>query len=363
MAKRIRAASVEAWGKSRQVELFGHSQVMLKMLDKIQKFAVFKEPILITGESGVGKEWIASACHLLSRRVAEPFEAVNCPQYQDGNLTVSELFGHSKGSFTGAMRDHKGHLETARGGSVFLDEVADLHMSAQTMLLRALAEQEFKPLGSERIVKSDVRVISATNRPLRDMIHSSEFREDLYFRLRYFPVEIPPLREREDDWRYIAEYFLSRLSDDYGIRKELGKDAIDVLSSYHWPGNVRELKSIITIAYSMADGTEIRPEDFERELRRDANPEQIIPTYTKIYLRMVKEQKSFWDELYTPFMMREINRREATAVVRRGLVQTQGSYQGILKLFNLPENDYQKFMDFLRHHQLKPNDRRFRSKG
>jgi transcriptional regulator with GAF, ATPase, and Fis domain len=326
------------------------------MLDKIEKFARFKEPVLITGESGVGKEFVAAACHLLSPRSEKPYEAVNCPQYTDGNITVSELFGHVKGSFTGATSDKKGHFETANGGTVFLDEVADLHTNAQTMLLRALAQQEFKPLGSERTVRTSVRVIAATNRPIGDMIHSNEFREDLYFRLRYFPLEVPPLRERGDDWKLLMDVFLDRLSREYGITRQLSAHAERVLEEYRWPGNVRELRSIAAVGYGMAEGDLIEPEHFAGQLRREESPEGVVPVYTKIYNRLVKDEKNFWDEVYLPFMDREINRTQAMAIIRRGLVQTRGSYRNLLKLFNMPESDYQRFMDFLRHQRLKPED-------
>src|SRR5207244_9960368 len=164
--------------------------------------------ILITGESGVGKEFFAKACYLLGDRTYAPFVVVNCPQYGDANLTVSELFGHVKGSFTGAMSDHQGLFEVADGGVVFLDEVGDLHPNAQTMLLRALAEKEVKPIGSTKTYSVNVRVIAATNRLLRDMIAVGQFRQDLYFRLRYFPLDVPPLREREEDWRLLISFFV-----------------------------------------------------------------------------------------------------------------------------------------------------------
>ncbi len=356
VARRIRELSIQFWGETRAVELYGQSEAMLRMLEKIEKFARFKESILITGESGSGKEFIAAACHLMSQRGDKPFEAVNCPQYQDGNITVSELFGHVKGSFTGATGDKKGHFETANGGSVFLDEVADLHINAQTMLLRTLAQQEFKPLGGERIVRTNVRVIAATNRPLGDMIHSNDFREDLYFRLRYFPLEVPPLRERGDDWKLLIDIFFDRLARDYGVQRQLSVHSEKLLEDYRWPGNVRELKSVAAIGYGMADGPLIEPEHFANVLRRDDSSEGIVPVYTKIYLRIVKEQKSFWDELYLPFMDRQLNRAQSIAVIRRGLVQTRGSYRNLLKLFNLPDDDYQRFMDFLRHQRLKPED-------
>ncbi len=358
IARRVRQMSIDLWGEHRAVEIYGVSEPTLKLLEKIEKFARFKEPILITGESGAGKEFVSSACHILSPRAAMPYEAVNCPQYQDGSLTVSELFGHVKGSFTGANSDKKGHFELANGGSVFLDEVADLHMTAQTMLLRALAQQEFKPLGSERIVRSNVRVIAATNRPLGEMIHSNEFREDLYFRLRFFPLEIPPLRERGEDWRVLLDVFLDRLGKEYGQPRQLSPEAERVLADYSWPGNVRELKSIAAIGYGMAEGAYIEPEHFSSQLRRIDKKETtgIVPIYTRIYNNITKEQKSFWDEVYLPFMDRELNRAQCTAVVRRGLVQTRGSYRELLRLFNMPDSDYQRFMDFLRHQRLKPED-------
>jgi len=359
-AEAIRRRSSELWGPDKEVVIIGRSPAIRNVLERIEKFAPFREPILITGDSGAGKEFVAHACHLLSPRADKPFEAVNCPQFQEGNLTVSELFGHVKGSFTGAVRDHKGHFETAKGGSVFLDEVADLHMVAQMMLLRTLAQQEFKPLGSDRLVKSDVRVIAATNRPLRDLIQSAEFREDLFFRLRYFPIEIPPLREREGDWLELMEFFLCRLAQDYGVERRLSDDSITRLRQYSWPGNVREVKSVATIGYSMASGEVIEPYHFEEELKAHYSEEDRVPVYSRIYQRIVKNQESFWTAVYEPYMDREINRAQASSVVRRGLVQTHGSYRGLVKLFNLPESDYHKFMDFLRHHRLKPHDPHFR---
>jgi DNA-binding NtrC family response regulator len=355
-AQQVRQAAIAHWGEGRALEIQGRSPALLGLLEKIEKISRFKEPVLITGESGTGKELVASACHLLGPRAAAPFEAVNCPQFHDGNLTVSELFGHTKGSFTGAVANKKGHFETAKGGSVFLDEVADLPMAAQMMLLRTLAQHEFKPLGSETVVRADVRTIAATNRPLADMILSNDFREDLYFRLRFFHIEVPPLRQRDDDWRLLLTHFLQRTSQEHGVKRALSPESEKLLSEYQWPGNVRELRSVAVIGYCMAEGEWIEPEHFKGQLRQDAAPEGIVPIYTKIYQRIVHEQKSFWTELYTPFMLREINRPQAIAVIRRGLVQTRGSYRELLRLFNLQPSEYQRFMDFLRHQRLKPED-------
>jgi DNA-binding NtrC family response regulator len=204
VAQQVRMRAAEKWGINQSVELVGTSSRMRDTLDRVQKFARFNQTILITGESGVGKELFAKACYLLSARTKAPFVVVNCPQYGEGNVTVSELFGHVKGSFTGAISDHKGLFNAADGGAVFLDEVGDLPPTAQTMLLRALAEKEVKPLGSNKTYSVDVRVIAATNRPLRDMLTNGQFRQDLYFRLRYFPLDIPALRERAGSQRQLS---------------------------------------------------------------------------------------------------------------------------------------------------------------
>ena len=216
----IRALSLQLFPERAPIEFVGHDPAIVELLRRIAKVAKFDDPVLITGESGSGKELVARAIYLLSGRINSEFSAVNCPQHQDGNLTVSELFGHEKGSFTGAAADRKGSFEAADGGVVFLDEVADLPMSAQVMLLRALAEGEFKRLGSNKARRVNVRVVAATNRPLEAMRIGEAFREDLYFRLRYFAIEVPPLRRRGNDWFLL----LSGDSDPsrYGILEQVG---------------------------------------------------------------------------------------------------------------------------------------------
>ncbi|MBZ0088863.1 MAG: sigma-54 factor interaction domain-containing protein, partial [Thermoanaerobaculia bacterium] len=208
VAREIRASSIRLWGLERAVTMVGLSRALEEPLLRLLKIARFQEPVLILGESGVGKEMVAQALHAMGPRSARPFVSVNCPQYQEGNLTVSELFGHRRGSFTGAATDRRGCFETADGGSIFLDEVADLHTSAQTMLLRALATGEFQPLGSESTRRVNVRVVSATNRDLNALAGDERFRRDLLFRLRYFQLEVPPLRARDEDWRLLASYTL-----------------------------------------------------------------------------------------------------------------------------------------------------------
>jgi Nif-specific regulatory protein len=352
LAEKIRQRSIERWGRSRVVEIVGADPNLIELLDRAERVAVFDEPVLICGESGVGKEQLALAIYLLGPRSQGPLVSVNCPQYREGNLTVSELFGHTRGSFTGAISDRKGCFETADGGVIFLDEVGDLHMSAQVMLLRALSNGEFQPLGSENRRRVNVRIIAATNRPLDKLTVTERFRNDLFFRLRYFLFNLPPLRDRGTDWRLLMDHFLERLYEEHRVRKRLSKASEDLLESYRWAGNVRELRSIATMGYAMSEGDLIEPSDFvsllseERRLggRRGDDP----------YTRLVAGGRSFWTEVYDPFMARDLNRSQVRELIRRGLGETNGSYRLLLDLFNIPEDEYQKFMDFLRHQGLKP---------
>lgn len=355
VAQQVRTRAVEKWGINQSVELVGTSSKMRDTLDRVQKFARFNQTILITGESGVGKELFAKACYLLSARTKAPFVVVNCPQYGEGNVTVSELFGHVKGSFTGAICDHKGLFNAADGGAAFLDEVGDLPPTAQTMLLRALAEKEVKPLGSNKTYSVDVRVIAATNRPLRDMIANGQFRQDLYFRLRYFPLDIPALRDREDDWKLLVSYFVDKLNQEYNLKKAFSPTSIKFLERYPWPGNVRELRSIVTIGFSMAESKYIEPDHFVGELRQ-ANLPGPDSGKSELFERMVEHGHPFWDVVHQPFLERDLNRVQVRDIVSQGLLAARGSYRRMSVLFNIKPDHYQKFMDFLRHHRLKPEE-------
>jgi transcriptional regulator with GAF, ATPase, and Fis domain len=355
VALQVRAKSLGKWGPKQTVELVGVSSKMRDTLDKVQKFAKFNQTILITGESGVGKELFAKACHLLSPRINEPFVAVNCPQYSEGNVTVSELFGHVKGSFTGAIAYHQGLFDAANRGAIFLDEVGDLPPTAQTMLLRALAEKEVKPLGSTKTYSVDVRMIAATNRPLRDMIARGQFRQDLYFRLRYFPLDIPALRERDEDWKLLINYFVDKLNQEYNLKKAFSPTSIKFLERYPWPGNVRELRSIATIGFSMAESKYIEPDHFVSELRQ-ANLPGPGTGKSELFETMVEQGRSFWDIVHQPFLDRDLNRTQAREIVSQGLLAARGSYRRLSVLFNIRPDHYQKFIDFLRHHRLKPED-------
>jgi len=351
LALRVRRASIQLWGEDRAVDLIGQSPVFLDVLAKIEKIARYREPVLITGESGTGKENIAQAIYLLSEARGRPFASVNCPQHREGNLTVSELFGHRKGSFTGAVADRIGAMEAANGGVMFLDEIADLHLDAQAMLLRALASGEFKPIGADRTRTADVRVVAATNRPLSQLVVANQFRNDLYFRLRYFLLPVPPLRERGDDWRLLLGYFLERLREKYGVAKRFSTASCKFLEGYDWPGNVRQVLSVATTGYAMADGDLIEPVDFACHIEIEDHTRDREAT---ICGRMMDGGETFWDLVHRPFMDRELNRRQVKAIIRHGLIAARGSYREMLNIFHLPGSDYQKLMDFLRHYKLKP---------
>jgi DNA-binding NtrC family response regulator len=359
LALRIRNLSIERWGPDRAVEAIGTSAAFTAMLTKLEKIARYREPVLLTGESGSGKEVVAQALYLLGQTRGRPYVSVNCPQFQDGNLTVSELFGHQKGSFTGAITDHTGAFEQAHGGAIFLDEIADLQPNAQAMLLRALATGEFRPIGATHARSVDVRVIAATNRPLNQMMLSGEFRHDLFFRLRHFHIEVPPLRARGDDWKLMMEASLQRLSRTYGATRRLSQRSEAALTNYTWPGNVRQLIGIATSGYAMADGMLIEPEDFAAHM--EAHEATAVRTVqaaggdqSELFDDLRARSDDFWSTVYARFMNRDLNRREVKAFVRAGLHAAQGNYRRLIGLLRLPDSDYQRFMDFLRHHDLKP---------
>jgi DNA-binding NtrC family response regulator len=351
-ARELFEKSVDELGCERAIEVVGHAPKLVEMLEKLRKVARYDEPALIYGESGVGKESLAAALHLLGPRRARPFVSVNCPQFQEGNLTVSELFGHRKGSFTGAVSDRRGCFETADGGVVFLDEIGDLPMNAQVMLLRSISTGEFRPLGSEAIRKSNVRIVSATNRSLNEMVGSGQFRNDLLFRLRYFMLEPPPLRERGDDWRLLLEWCLERLHRRYGVAKRFSDGSLRLLATYRWPGNVRELIGIATTGYALAEGELIEPRDFVDRIEQEQRPGE--EDLDALYRRLIRTSGDFWQLVHEPFIERDLSRRDVRHLISRGLRETRGSYRRLLELWRLPAAEYKRFMGFLRNHRLQP---------
>ncbi len=224
--------------------IIGESDSLRATLDLVRKVADTDATVLILGESGVGKELVARATHFNSRRSTQPFVAVNCGAIPE-ELLESELFGHVRGAFTGAVREREGRFSAAQGGTLFLDEIGDMSPTLQTKLLRVLQEREYEPVGSSRTIQTDVRIIAATNQDLADLIARKQFREDLYFRLSVVPIEVPPLRERRDDIPLLVDHFLDPRRPDYPELKGITAVALKRLCDYDWPGNVRELQAMI----------------------------------------------------------------------------------------------------------------------
>lgn len=250
-------------------EIIGQSEEMERVKKMILKVAGSSSTVMIRGDSGVGKERVASAIHKASQRANEVFQAVNCAAINE-NLLESELFGHEKGSFTGAHTQKKGQFETADRGTLFLDEIGDLNISMQAKILRALQEREIMRVGGTKPIKVDVRVIAATNRDLETMVKDGRFREDLYYRLNIIPIVIPPLRNRRDDIPALVDFFISKHSGSSSRQiRGLTAGARNLIMTYSWPGNVRQLESAIERAILLCEGTEIGVEDLPVEIRQE----------------------------------------------------------------------------------------------
>ena len=267
------ALSADA-GDAMPTDLFvGRTECAVQVYKSIGLVAAQDVTVLVRGESGTGKELVARAIYHHGKRSDKPFMAINCAAIPDA-LLESELFGHEKGAFTGADRQRIGKFEQCSGGTIFLDEIGDTSLPMQAKMLRLLQEQRFERVGGNATIQTDVRVITATNRALEEMVEDGQFRGDLFFRLNEFAIDIPPLRERGEDVLLLVEFFLSRFKRDLG-RKELegiSPDAVDLLRRYQWPGNVRELQSVLRKAILHSTGPVIVPKDFPPEVRGEARP-------------------------------------------------------------------------------------------
>jgi two-component system, NtrC family, nitrogen regulation response regulator NtrX len=253
--------------------LIGESDVMKRLEQQIRSAAPAATRVLITGENGSGKEIVARTLHRLSPRADQPFVDVNCAAIPD-ELIESELFGHRKGAFTGAIDERKGKFELADGGTLFLDEVADMSVKTQAKVLRVLQEQTFQRVGGQQTIKVDVRVLAATNKSLEGEIANGNFRSDLYYRLNVIPIEVPPLRARGNDIVLLAEHFLRRFAAETGQpKKKLSAGAAAKLRAHHWPGNVRELRNVIERLAILLPGETIEAEDVQLGTRMEPAPE------------------------------------------------------------------------------------------
>jgi DNA-binding NtrC family response regulator len=259
------AGDGDAVRKNARGLLIGESSGMRRLYRMIRKSAPSKASILVVGESGTGKELVARTIHELSNRARCELVSVNCSAIA-GELTESELFGHEKGSFTGAARQHKGFFERAAGGTLLLDEISEMDPALQAKLLRALERDTIRRVGGEKEIGTDVRIIAATNREPDEAIGDGQLREDLYYRLAQFPIRVPPLRDRGDDIELLARHFVEQQNDSSGARKSLDDDVLEAFRLYDWPGNVRELRNAIVHGYLLAGDT-LRPEDMPEPIR------------------------------------------------------------------------------------------------
>jgi two-component system nitrogen regulation response regulator NtrX len=262
----------------RHQTMVGESYSMSQLREQVAMAAPTNGRVLIYGENGTGKELVARTIHALSKRKATHFVEVNCAAIPE-ELIESELFGHVRGAFTGAVADRRGKFEVADGGTIFLDEIGDMSLKTQAKVLRVLQEQTMEPVGGTNRIRVDARVLAATNKDLQAEIKAGQFREDLYFRLNVIPIFVPPLRERQEDIPLLADHFMAEFAREYGRRvKRFDPGVVDVLQHYAWPGNVRELRNVIERLMIMVPGDAISPADLGfLNVRPPARPEVAEP--------------------------------------------------------------------------------------
>ena len=350
-------------------DIIGASTAVAELLQSIEDAARTDTKVLITGESGVGKEVAARLIHSASRRSRGPMVTINCAAIVD-SLLESELFGHERGSFTGAYRDRVGLLEHAQGGTVFLDEIGEMSLRMQGLLLRFLETGEIQRVGSVRIgSRVDVRVIAATNRLLMDHVVAKTFREDLYYRLNVFQISVPPLRERIGDIGLLFDYFQRSYARKHDVEVgPLSAEARACLEAYSWPGNIRELKNVVERLVVRQHGRPVVLQDLPGEILTNGagvRTRQAAPakpsTADVMFSQMIDEHRSFWAVVYPSFMSRDLTRDDLRSIVGRGLQRTSGNYKLLVRLFNMQASDYKRFLNFLRKHHCHMPFQQFRT--
>ena len=329
----------------------GRSEAAERIRSLVRKYAIVDEPVLLLGETGVGKNRVAELIHKYSGKKGD-FVSVHTPGVSK-DLFESQLFGHRKGSFTGAIADTYGFVAAADGGTLFFDEISELPLHGQAKLLRLIDIKSFTRLGDAVERRADVRIVAATNKDLRNLIAENLFREDLYFRLNVLPIHIPPLRERREDIQDLLDEFEGKLKG-----KKLGREAVRVLLNYSWPGNIRELNSVLTRAGINYEGEAIGPEIaefFEKDL---PSASAIAPGKGKLdrICLELKDGKTFWEAVKKPFLRRELNRDEVKSILYQSLNECGGNYKGALRSFNLDECECHRFMSFLSKNDLNEYD-------
>ena len=315
----------------RYANMVGKSKPMLRIYDLIEKVADSKASVLITGPSGTGKELIAKAIHFSSPRKNGPFISINCGALTE-TLLESELFGHERGAFTGAIAMKKGRFELADGGTLFLDEVGDMPPSLQVKLLRVLQEMEFERVGGTKTIKVDVRVISASNRNIKEDVATGTFREDLFYRLNVIQIEVPPLKERRDDIPLLVKHFIDKYSKNEAREQiELHPEVWKAFYNYHWPGNVRELENVIERAVVLSNGGIITLDDLPEELtsaKVELEAERFVPPGMPLPQALEKIE-----ERLIRRALKECNNVQAHAATKLGI--TKSLMQHKMKKYNI----------------------------
>jgi transcriptional regulator with PAS, ATPase and Fis domain len=341
------------------------SPAMVELLAMADRAAKSPAKILITGESGVGKDLVARYIHSQSSRSGAPFVAVNCAGLTE-TLLESELFGHVKGSFTGAFRDKRGKIQLAHRGILFLDEVGEMSLRMQALLLRFLENGEIQAVGSDQPqTHVDVRVLAATNRNLVELVAAGQFREDLYYRLCIIHLRVPALRERPEDIRALMDRFLARTDRSLTLTDA----AVRAFLTYRWPGNVRELLNVLEQLVWLSTTGIVDVQHLPPALR-NSSPQMLAPRVDRrrqvadnLYDALVKQRASFWEYVYPMFLARDITRHDLRELVRRGLQESRGRYKAMLTLFGMPSTDYRRFMNFLAAHECSVAVKEFRREG
>lgn len=359
-----------------EVRLIGDSQALRNLESEIDRAARSDAKVLVTGETGVGKEVVARLIHRRSARVSAPLVTLNCAGLPD-SLLESELFGHARGSFTGAYRDKPGLLETAPNGTVFLDEVGEMSTRMQVVLLRFLETGEIQRVGGDGVqARVNVRLVTATNRDLRAQVDAGAFREDLYFRLNVIHIVVPPLRERASDVPVLVEHFLQMFAAQHRLPlPAVSVEAREALMAYRWPGNIRELKNVVERVVLKANGQAVGLAELPAEISKPpAPPIQAVPVAAArrpeagpasvadhLTTLMLRHGQPFWTAVYPVFMSRDLTRSDLRRIIETGLEATSGNYRQLVERFNMPAGDYKRFLSFLRKHECHVPFQRFRS--
>lgn len=328
----------------------GSSESIKKIRKLIVTYAMLDEPVLLIGETGTGKTHIAELIHNYSERKGK-FKIINTPGIPE-SLFESEMFGHKKGAFTDAKIDKKGLVDEAAGGTLFIDEISEVSVTLQAKLLRFIETGRYTILGESSEREVDCRIVSATNKNLKKAMEKKEFREDLYFRLNVFEIELPPLRERKEDLEALVLDKRKYLNE-----KKIGSGFWEAIYNHDWPGNVRELISVLKRA-GILNKDIITGNDMKDiiHINCKSRGHKIDNDEINQIWNSIKGGKSFWEQVKKPFMSRDLKRSEVKALISRGLVESNGKYKKLIKLFNLEENDYHRFMRFLHEQDLIPKE-------